>query len=192
MARSKEFEENVVLDKAMRLFWEQGYEKTSLSDLVEHMGIHRRSLYDTFGDKHTLFLKAIDRFGEKMNTELAVGIKRSKTATEALQYIFSFMIEGQPDWPSGCLMVNSAVELAVRDAVVDTRIAKAFAIAEQHLKEIMIWGQQNGEFTTDYDAEELAEYLHNAWVGLRAMARMSVPKEKLHQIARTSMKLLER
>ncbi len=64
MGRSKEFEERVVLQKAMELFWKQGYEKTSLSDLVEHMGIHRRSLYDTFGDKHTLFLKAIDLFGE--------------------------------------------------------------------------------------------------------------------------------
>ena len=60
MGRSREFDENVVLQKAMELFWEQGYEKTSLSDLVEHMGIHRRSLYDTFGDKHTLFLKTLD------------------------------------------------------------------------------------------------------------------------------------
>lgn len=55
MGRSREFDENVVLQKAMELFWKQGYEKTSLNDLVEHMGIHRRSLYDTFGDKHTLF-----------------------------------------------------------------------------------------------------------------------------------------
>ncbi|MDF9758323.1 AcrR family transcriptional regulator [Peribacillus simplex] len=46
MARSKTFEESAVLDNAMRLFWEQGYEKTSMTDLVEHMGIHRRSLYD--------------------------------------------------------------------------------------------------------------------------------------------------
>jgi TetR/AcrR family transcriptional repressor of nem operon len=192
MARSKEFEENVVLDKAMRLFWEQGYEKTSLSDLVEHMGIHRRSLYDTFGDKHTLFLKVMDRFGEKINAELAAGVRRSNTATEALQFIFSFMIDGQADAPSGCLMVNSAVELAVRDSVVDTKLNKAFTIAEQQLKDIIIWGQRNDEFTTDYDAGELAEYLHNAWVGLRATARMSVAKEKLYQIAHTSMKLLKK
>lgn len=60
MGRSREFDENVVLQKAMELFWKQGYEKTSLNDLVEHMGIHRRSLYDTFGDKHTLFLRTVD------------------------------------------------------------------------------------------------------------------------------------
>lgn len=66
MARSKEFEESVVLDKAMRLFWEQGYEKTSMTDLVNHMGIHRKSLYDTFGDKHTLFLRSVDLYDHKI------------------------------------------------------------------------------------------------------------------------------
>ncbi|MEC0247079.1 TetR/AcrR family transcriptional regulator [Paenibacillus chitinolyticus] len=191
MARSKEFDENVVLDKAMRLFWEQGYEKTSMNDLVECMGIHRRSLYDTFGDKHTLFLKAMDRFGEKVNAALVAGVKRSKTAREALQFIFNFMIDGQIDSPSGCLLVNSAVELAARDADVDAKFTKMITAAEQQLKEIILWGQRDGEFTTDYDAGELAEYLHNVRVGLRAMARTSVAKEKLHRIANTSMKFIE-
>ncbi|MCM3702663.1 TetR/AcrR family transcriptional regulator [Paenibacillus macerans] len=192
MARSKEFDENAVLDKAMRLFWEQGYEKTSMTDLVERMGIHRRSLYDTFGDKHTLFLKALDRFNEKINAALAAGVKRSQTAREALQFIFNFMIDGQADMPSGCLMVNSAVELAARDTDVDAKFAKMFTIAEQLLKEIILWGQRDGEFTADCDAEELAEYLHNVWVGLRVMARTSAAKEKLHRIADTSIKFLGR
>ena len=52
MGRAKEFDQEVVLDKAMQIFWEKGYEKTSMQDLVDHMGIHRRSIYDTFGDKH--------------------------------------------------------------------------------------------------------------------------------------------
>ncbi|XEC94813.1 TetR/AcrR family transcriptional regulator [Paenibacillus tarimensis] len=192
MARSKEFEESAVLDKAMRLFWEQGYEKTSMTDLVEHMGIHRRSMYDTFGDKHTLFLKAMDRYGDKVSVALAGGVKRSKTATEALQFISGFMISEEGDSPSGCLMVSSAVELAARDAEVDTKSTVAFTATEQLLKEIILWGQQNGEFITDYDAEELAEYLHNVGVGLRALARTSIAKEKLHRIADVSMKLLKK
>lgn len=191
MARSKEFEENAVLDKAMRLFWEQGYEKTSMTDLVEHMGIHRRSLYDTFGDKHQLFLKAMDRFGDKINAVLAGAVKRSKSAAEALQFIFDFMIDGEEDSPSGCLMVNSAVELAARDAVVDTKTTEAFNTLEKLLEEIIHWGQRDGEFTSNSNAGELAEYLHNVCVGLRAMARTSVAKEKLHRIANTSIKLIE-
>ncbi|MFD0695309.1 TetR/AcrR family transcriptional regulator [Paenibacillus sp. GCM10027628] len=192
MARSKEFEESAVLDKAMRLFWQQGYEKTSMTDLVEHMGIHRRSLYDTFGDKHQLFLKVMDRFDNKISASLEGGVKRSKTAVEALQFIFELMIEGEEDSPPGCLMVNSAVELAARDADVDTKSTEAFATAEQLLKDIIAWGQRDGQFTTDYEAGELAEYLHNAWVGLRVMARTSVTKEKLHRIAQVSIKFLEK
>ncbi|MGO4108965.1 TetR/AcrR family transcriptional regulator [Paenibacillus sp. YAF4_2] len=192
MARSKEFEESAVLDKAMRLFWQQGYEKTSMTDLVEHMGIHRRSLYDTFGDKHQLFLKAMDRFDNKISISLAGGVKRSKTAVEALQFIFEFMIAGEEDSPPGCLMVNSAVELAVRDADVDTKSIETFAAGEQLLKEIIEWGQRDGQFSTDYEAGELAEYLHNAWVGLRVMARTSVAKEKLYRIAQVSIKFLEK
>lgn len=191
MARSKEFEEKEVLDKAMRLFWEQGYEKTSMTELVEHMGIHRRSLYDTFGDKHNLFLKAMDRFDDKISAALAGGVKGSKTASEALQFIFGFMIDGDEDSPAGCLMVNSAVELAARDVEVDNKSTKAFTTAEQLLKEIILWGQRKGEFTSTYNAEELAEYLHNVWIGLRVMARTSASKEKLHRITHISMKLLE-
>ncbi|KHL97034.1 TetR family transcriptional regulator [Paenibacillus sp. IHB B 3415] len=192
MARSKEFEENVVLEKAMKLFWEQGYEKTSMTDLVKQMGIHRRSLYDTFGDKHTLFLKAMDRFRDKVSAELEGEVKRSKTATEALQLIFSFVICGEEDSPSGCLMVNSAVELAMRDAEVDVKTTELFALSEQLFKDIILWGQQDGEFSSDYNANDLAEHLHAVYVGLRVMTRTSIRKEKLHKIANLSIKLLSK
>ena len=109
----------------------------------------------------------MDRYGDKVNASLARGVKRSKTASEALQFIFGFMISGEEDSPSGCLMVNSAAELAARDADVDTKSTEAFTATEQLLKEIIVWGQRDGEFTSHYDAEELAEYLHNVWVGLK-------------------------
>lgn len=192
MARSKEFEENVVLEKAMKLFWEQGYEKTSMNDLVEHMGIHRRSLYDTFTDKHTLFLKAMDRFKERTDARLAAGVKQSKTAKEALQFIFEYMGNGEEETPPGCMFVNSAVELACRDEDVDARSVEAFDKIEQLLAEIVSWGQENGEFTNQYNAQELAEYLHNALTGLRVMARTSVPKEKLQRISAMTLLILEK
>lgn len=132
--------------------------KTSMSDLVEHMGIHRRSLYDTFGNKHTLFLKAMDRFGDMSSTSLKVGVKRSETAAQVLQFIFDYTIRGDGDSPPG-LYVNSAVELAPHDRDVDAKVIEAFTQAEQMLKEVIFWGQLNGEFTLDYDARELAEYL---------------------------------
>lgn len=192
MARSKEFEENEVLDKAMRLFWEQGYEKTSMSDLVEHMGIHRRSIYDTFTDKRTLFFKAMERFGNRTDAKLAAGVKQSKTAKEALHFIFEYMSSTEEGEPPGCMFVNSAVEMACRDEDVNAKAVGAFEKVEHLLVEIVTWGQENGEFSSQYGAQELAEYLHNALIGIRVMARTSVPKEKLERISTTSMLLLEK
>ncbi|MGW9019441.1 TetR family transcriptional regulator C-terminal domain-containing protein, partial [Priestia megaterium] len=137
---------------------------------------------------------AMDRFGDTISADVASGVKRSKTATEALQFMFDFMIRLKvgEGLPSGCLMVNSAVELAARDADVDTKSTKSFALTEHQLKEIILQGQRDGEFTSNYDAEELAEYLHNVLVGIRVMARTSVTKEKLHRIASMSIKFLEK
>ncbi|OMF64310.1 TetR/AcrR family transcriptional regulator [Paenibacillus sp. FSL R5-0766] len=192
MARSKEFEVNEVLDKAMKIFWEQGYEKTSMSDLVEHMGIHRRSIYDTFDDKHSLFLQAMDRYRGKVSTTLLAEIKASKTAVEALDKIFDVMISEAEETPSGCLIVNSAVELGARDQEVDNRSLESFNEAERMFEQIIQWGQREGEFSSDHDAEEMAEYLHNISVGIRAMARTSTDKEKLNRIIHVTMKLLEK
>lgn len=190
MARSKAFEENEVLEKAMRLFWEQGYEKTSMSDLVEHMGIHRRSLYDTFGDKHQLFIKAVDRFGEHTARSLKAGLERAQTATEALQFVFDFTICREEGVPSGCLFVNAAVELALREQEVDALTLAGFTDTEQMLKAVIVRGQQTGEFTTRFTADELAECLHQQLLGLRVMARTSTPVEKLNRTARVFLEML--
>jgi len=183
MGRSREFDENVVIQKAMELFWEQGYEKTSLSDLVEHMGIHRRSLYDTFGDKHTLFLRTIDCYNELIKNKIQTVILHAETAKQAMQFIFDFMIEGYQDRQWGCLIVNSATEMALRDKDVEEKIEEVFMQTEHFLAELVRKGQQTGEFSCDYDAEVLSEILQNTLLGIRVHLRTSASKEKLHRIA---------
>ena len=193
MGRCKEFEESVVLQKAMELFWKKGYEKTSMSDLVEHMGIHRRSLYDTFGDKHTLFLKTLDCFGEFIRARLMSEISHAETARQAIQFIFDLMIEGSgDDRHLGCLFVNSAAELASRDKEVNEKTEEAFIRTEHLLADLIRKGQQTGEFSCDYDAEVLAESLHNTLLGIRLLSRTSASKEKLHRIADFSLAILDK
>ena len=192
VGRNKEFEEKVVLQKAMELFWQQGYEKTSLNDLVEHMGIHRRSLYDTFGDKHTLFLKAIDYFGEFIKARLKFALSHVKTAKQAIQCIFDLIIEVSEDRALGCLFVNSATELAPRDKAVEEKTKEAFIQLEQLLADCIRKGQKTGEFRCDYDAEVLAENLHNTLLGIRVLTRTSAGKEKLQRIAAFSLTILNK
>ncbi|MBU3154244.1 TetR/AcrR family transcriptional regulator [Clostridium estertheticum] len=192
MGRSKEFDENVVLQKAMELFWEQGYEKTSLSDLVEHMGIHRRSLYDTFGDKHTLFLKTIDCYNELIKNKIQAEVSHAETSKQAIQFIFDFMIEGYEDRQWGCLIVNSATEMALRDKEVEEKTEEAFMQMEHFLADLVRKGQQTGEFSCDYDAEVLAEILQNTLLGIRVLLRTTASKEKMHRIADFLVNLLNK
>ena len=192
MGRSREFDENVVLHKAMELFWEQGYEKTSLSDLVEHMGIHRRSLYDTFGDKHTLFLKTIDCYNELIKNKIQAEILHAETSKQAIQFIFDFMIEGYEDRQWGCLIVNSATEMALRDKEVEEKTEEAFMQMEHFLADLVRKGQQTGEFSCEYDAEVLAEILQNTLLGIRVLVRTSASREKMHRIADFFLDLLNK
>lgn len=190
MARNKEFDEDEVLLKAMRLFWEQGYEKTSINDLVECMGIHRRSLYDTFGDKHQLFLKATERYTKFLNMYFQTGINRTDSSKQALSFLFDFIIEGYEDKPSGCLLVNIATELAPWDLEVDVKVGESFDRMEQLVADLIQSGQKNEEFATTRDANELAENIHNTMIGLRVLARTSTSREKLHRIADGAMAML--
>ncbi|GFZ90570.1 TetR family transcriptional regulator [Paenibacillus marchantiophytorum] len=192
MARTKEFDEDTVLYRAMRLFWEQGYEKTSMNDLVASMGIHRRSLYDTFGDKHKLYLQAADRYSKLVNSRLEAGVLRA-TPKEAISFMFDLMIDGiAEDSPPGCLYVNMAIELASQDSEVEAKVNESFIQSERLLTDIIRRGQEAGEFTTGRSAEELAESLHNALLGLRVLARASTNKEKLHRIANVSKATLDK
>ncbi|MFC4809831.1 TetR/AcrR family transcriptional regulator [Paenibacillus sp. GCM10023250] len=189
MARSKEFDEQDVLQKAMRLFWEQGYEKTSLQDLVTHMGIHRRSLYDTFGDKHSLFVKAVEQY-RKTTAAVKAEAKRGRTAKEAIRYMIDYLIEAGDDRPLGCLVVNSATELALRDPEVYEIANQSFKSEAQYLTDLIRTGQQAGEIPGDKDASLLAESLQTTIIGLRVLARTTTDKKKLHRIADAAIALL--
>ncbi|MDD3413492.1 MAG: TetR/AcrR family transcriptional regulator [Lachnospiraceae bacterium] len=190
MGRSKEFEENTVLQKAMELFWQQGYEKTSMSDLVEHMGIHRKSIYDTFGDKHSLYLKVIERYGEFSTAKFKAETLRAKTSYQALQYIFDYIIEESEDKHYGCLFVNAATEFGPWDQEVLKKTEDAFNQAENFITEIIKQGQEKGELSIKYDSVLLGEILHNALLGLRVLVKTSANKEKMHSIANFFLDLI--
>lgn len=191
MGRNKEFEEDEVLKKAMELFWLQGYEKTSMSDLVEHMGIHRKSLYDTFGDKHSLYLKAIDCYSLNTSEALNYVISQAKTAREGIKNIFSLMIDGTEEHPCGCFIVNAVTEMAMRDKEVDEKAEEALAQSERLMGELIRKGQKDGEFSCSLSADSLAEILHSTLLGVRVYARTSGSREKLHGLADNFLLLLK-
>src|SRR5437588_10770448 len=93
MARPKTFDRTEMLDRAMELFWYRGYEATSIHDLLEHLEISRQSLYDTFGDKHALFLEALKRYEEKGKASMVATLNGSGSGKEAIAHTFRNTIQ---------------------------------------------------------------------------------------------------
>ncbi|MFV0559240.1 MAG: TetR/AcrR family transcriptional regulator [Enterococcus sp.] len=177
MARTKEFDEQQVLDKAMRLFWENGYAHTSMQELVDTMGIHRRSIYDTFGDKHALFLKVLHRYEDLLAHEVRELVQPDMPLKEQLWTLFSTTVYPRNLQPKGCLLVNTAAELAVRDEEVYCMLKKSFARSENYIYQLLLTAKETKSFSYNGNLADLASNLHNTWLGLRINIKLNDPKE---------------
>ena len=108
MARTKDFDENEVLTKAIQLFWYKGYNGTSMQDLVDSLGISRSSLYDTYTDKHTLFVKALESYQNAGAAQIQAIIGASQSAKETVKQLLEFVASELLDdeQQKGCFMVK--------------------------------------------------------------------------------------
>ncbi|WP_413286803.1 TetR/AcrR family transcriptional regulator [Bacillus mojavensis] len=191
MARNKEFDEKLALIKAMELFWEQGYERTSMQDLVDHMGVHRRSIYDTFGDKHTLFMRALSHFVEVMEMRMKNEVKADLTVKQTIRKIFEMVIDPEENLPKGCLAVNTAVELSLLDEEVAKKIKEIFINTEALLFDLLKHGQEKGEIPKHYNIKGLSQFIHNSLVGVRVLAKTTNDKEKFEAIIDLTLSTLD-
>ncbi|REK77747.1 TetR/AcrR family transcriptional regulator [Paenibacillus paeoniae] len=191
MARSKEFDVETVLTKAMMLFWSQGYEKTSMQDLIESMGIHRRSLYDTYGNKQTLFLKALERYLERLKTRVPDMTDSSTPVKPIIRRLFELAIIREEDEPKGCLLINTAIEIAIHEENIGQLVRNQFEKNEKLLEALVKRGQSTGEISSQMDSAVLAHYLHNAWSGLRVTVKTTDDLEKLYSIVDSTLRLLD-
>ncbi|MNK81813.1 HTH-type transcriptional repressor ComR [compost metagenome] len=173
MARTKEFNEDQALDKAIEIFWHKGYNGTSAQDLVNHLGLSRSSLYDTFGDKQQLFTKSLQRYQLQAQDAVKELLEKSENVKETLQAIFKqAVIESLEDRiTKGCFMVNSSVELAMHDE----KIAKIVKDNSQTMEEVFTnavkKGQEAGHISKQLDAKVLARFIFNNYSGIRVLAR---------------------
>ena len=191
MARNKEFDEKEALRRAMELFWRQGYEKTSMQDLVNYMGVHRRSIYDTFGDKRTLFIRALSHYVEVMDVRFKSNITPELTVKQAIRKIFEMVIYPTDKQPKGCLTVNTAVELSLLDQEVAEKITETFIKIETLLFDLLKHGQEQGEIPEHYDIKGLSKFIHNSLVGIRVLAKTTNDKKELETIIDMNLSALE-
>ncbi|WP_416144606.1 TetR/AcrR family transcriptional regulator [Planococcus koreensis] len=191
MGRNKAFDEKEVLKKAMELFWVQGYEKTSLQDLVDHMGIHRRSIYDTFGDKRSLFLMSLAYYEEILTQDMKKLMNVTVPIKQAIKEVFLFTLNAAEYYPKGCLAVNATVELSLLDKEIANITTEMFKKTERLFRYLVLKGQASGELSKEIDPDILSRFLHNNLLGLRVLIKTNYSKEELESIVEVTLSVLD-
>jgi TetR/AcrR family transcriptional repressor of nem operon len=173
MARPREFDERSALQHAMQVFWRKGYEATSVADLLKATGLSKSSLYQTFTDKRTLFLSALDAYRQHRMTYLRTQLNDGRPARESIQGFFREILQHAADKerPYGCMNCNEAVELGPDDAEVRKLVAADFQAVEDLFCDAIQRGQRDGSIRNQENARTLARFLTVNLQGLQVMAR---------------------
>jgi TetR/AcrR family transcriptional repressor of nem operon len=192
--RIREFDTDAAERAAMELFWEQGYEATSVDDLVARLGIGRGSLYAAFGSKHALYLKALDRYRcEQMGGALAALDDPAAPLKPTLRRFFAALVEDSLGEPPrrGCFMVNATTERAACDAAVAARVRENATALEQTLERAVRGAQARGEVPSDKNARALARFLVMAVQGLRVAGAATPSRAALGDMVRLTLAALD-
>ncbi len=195
MARHKEFDKNEALQKAMEVFWRRGYGATSIQDLVEHMGVNRQSIYDTFGDKHSLYLAALDRYREVEGGKMFDLLAETGSVKRALRRLFTGIVEQAVGdggaSQRGCFMGNAMAEMAGRCPKTAAKTCGNLAAAEEALYRALLRGKKTGEIKSGRDLRAVARFLYSSLQGLQVTAKTTQDRKLLGDIAKVTLSVLD-
>ena len=194
MARTKEFDPDAALQSALELFWQRGYEATSMADLVEHLGIGRASIYATFGNKHELYLKALDRYNENRDPVLLRELSQPGPALPAVRTVvrrFAAEASSGDQRGKGCFVTNTAAELAAHDPAASRRVEASWDHVETLLHSALVRAHAQGELPADRDLQALARMLLVLMQGLRVVGKASNDPRRVQDAAEQALRLLD-
>lgn len=166
--------------RALEVFWAQGYERTSIPDLVEATGVQRGSLYAAYGSKHGLYLAALDRYQVEASTPMGLAVQQvlqeGRPVRSAVRELLVSLVDQAVEDPQrrGCLMVNAVTERADCDRDVAKRGREAMAGMTEAFSELLAVARDRGELGEDRDIAALAGFLVLTVQGLR-IAGMANP-----------------
>jgi len=187
--RSKEFDPDVALDRAMDLFWTQGYEATGVADLVEHLGVARASLYATFGSKATLYLLALDRYCDQVAGPVIDALEQPGPVLPRIRAMLEHLAavaELDAD-RRGCLVVNAAMERVPADGPVTARIVDHLDKDVDVLSRALQRARDQGEIGADADPVALARFLVTTILGLRVVGKATARSDVLDDVVAVAL-----
>lgn len=182
MARPRDFDPDEALVAALQVFWRQGYEGTSIADLVEATGASRYSLYDVFGDKEQLFHRCLEHYGDSAHEGFLAPMRSPDGGLRAVRRYFEQLerqVVGDPE-RRGCFNVSSTVELG-REPATAQWIERNNQIVRDAIRAALTTAVAQGELRASADVEALTSYLAISAQGLLLQARSGAPPEQVHQ-----------
>lgn len=192
MTRPQAFDYDVVLQAAMRLFWQRGYEGTSLADLLRVTTLSKSSLYATFGSKHGLFVAAFDAYRRARRRDRLHYLQLSPARCHIERFFRAIVADvTQPDLLGrGCMTINQAVDLAPHDPMIRQRVLDDMQDLHDRLRQAVERGQAEGEITRRDSPDCLAHLLLAGFSHLNVMARLEMPQARLEAFLDDTLALL--
>jgi len=190
--RTKDFDDEEILRKAIHIFWEKGYNATSIHDLIDGLGIGRSSIYHSFGDKHTLFVKALELYQSEGTAKINGIINNASSMKAAIEGLLNSVINDvvQGLSPKGCFKINSEVEMAASDEIINKLVYQDDLLIEEALHRVLKKGQQNGEIETSGDPLALARFFCNTVSGMRVYAKFRNDRQFFEDIVKTALSVI--
>src|SRR5947208_1124043 len=171
MARLKAFDEDRALDLAVDWIWSRGYEATSVRDLAESMGIGGASLYNTYGDKRALFVRSLERYANRSMRERIARLEANRQPKEAILAFLAEIIDRSVTDPDrkGCLLVNSALDVAPHDAEIGRLVAAYLGEIRAFFKRSLLAARQAGQVHKRLDVDAASAHLLGVVLGIRVL-----------------------
>jgi AcrR family transcriptional regulator len=189
LGRPRAFDIEKALERALQVFWEKGYEGTSLSDLTEAMGINRPSLYAAYGNKEALFRKALDRYVQRTMAFVrdAINEPTARGVAERLLRSAADMVTHRRN-PRGCLTVRGALSSGEEADPIRLELALRRSEGEAAIRERLERAKGEGELPTSTNPADLARYLATVYQGMSVQAAGGATREQLRRVAETALR----
>ena len=193
MARSKQYDRSELLDRSVELFRRNGFNGTSTAQLVEELGINRKSMYSEFGSKQELFEATLEHYDHNHLSRVLSPIEAEDAGADAIRAAFDNYASASEGWFNGlgCLMCNTAVERAANDPASGRFTAAYLSRIDAAFRHALSNSLRSGEIGEDTDIAGLAAFLTTALIGVAASIRAEAPAEQLRATARVVSSILD-
>lgn len=193
MARTREFDADLALIKAIELFWERGYSNTSMREMVKHTGVAHAGLYSAFGTKDELFKMALQKYEQRIFTYLFSGLESERASIKEIKKLFSFITTANDDkyFKHGCFIANTALEFGSTEGPVHDILKRTFMRQVKGFEHAITNAINNKQIRTNINIAETAASFTVLFYGCSSLTRMKAPIETIKIAVSTTFRAIE-